>query len=218
MPITISPDIMPFAMAKKPPAHLLQSFLQVSSFHTTTVHPSVYNINNNQTSRRSTVDGASRRIASGLKSVARWSGREASAPSMIVVQLRNIVRRRAMSANSIPVNSRDIDPASGRSLRNYGMRPRNSIEKKKDTISSCFRSVGAPPRRLALPVSVECRTTHVAVGSSLSIVLKSCFSLPAQNLMVDPGSSLKHLIDDRNGVDTYFSSVYYGTELCSYHC
>jgi hypothetical protein len=47
MPITISPDIMPSAMAKKPPAHLLQSLLQVSSFHTTTVHPSVYNINTN---------------------------------------------------------------------------------------------------------------------------------------------------------------------------
>ena len=65
-------------------------------------------------------------------------------PTMIVVQLRNIVRRRAAGANSIPVNWRAIDPISGCSFlsaaclsfgrrqvlaqagRNHGLRPWNS--------------------------------------------------------------------------------------------
>jgi hypothetical protein len=33
MPITISPDIMPSAMAKKPPAHLLLSFYRIRDLH-----------------------------------------------------------------------------------------------------------------------------------------------------------------------------------------
>jgi len=45
------------------------------------------------------MDGASRRTASGLKSAARWSGREATAPSMISLQAYNIILRALPYAN-----------------------------------------------------------------------------------------------------------------------
>ena len=68
---------------------------------------------------------------------------------MIIVQLRNMVRRRAADANSIPVNSSDTKPISGCSLRNHGMRPRNSgiprnLRRSKRS-SNSIRVVSAQP-------------------------------------------------------------------------